>query len=82
METGVDTIFPYGNNARMNLVEKIQACLDARGWKATKLANEAGVPIPCITRVLSGERQGMHSKNLMKLQPFFCDEHGNPKDAA
>jgi hypothetical protein len=55
----------------MNLTATIKACLDARGWTATKLSKESGVPIPCITRVLSGERQGMHSKNLLKLAPFI-----------
>jgi len=29
-----------------------------------------------IRRVLSGERQGMHSKNLLKLAPFIYPEQG------
>lgn len=67
----VALFLPVGKKGAMNLAETIKQCLDSRGWTASKLSLEAGVPIPCITRILSGEREGMHSKNLLKLAPFI-----------
>jgi len=56
----------------MKLDQDIQSCLDSRGWTPAVLAREAGIKsVQAITRVLSGERQGMHSKNLQKLLPFI-----------
>ncbi|GAB6036171.1 hypothetical protein JCM15519_07300 [Fundidesulfovibrio butyratiphilus] len=55
----------------MELKEAIEACLAARGWTVTQLAEASHVPIPCISRVRTGERKGMHSSNLLKLAPFL-----------
>jgi transcriptional regulator with XRE-family HTH domain len=64
----------------MDLAKDIQNCLDSRGWTPAVLAREAGVKsVQAITRVLKGEREGMHSKNLLKLQPFFTTP--TPPDA-
>ncbi len=56
----------------MNLKEEIQQCLSERKWNPHRLAKEAGLSSDMgIRRVLSGERKGLHSDNLVKLLPFF-----------
>lgn len=55
----------------MNLKESIESCLRQRNWKPSRLARESGVKLNSITRVLNGERQGVHSRNMEKLMPFF-----------
>lgn len=56
----------------MELKTDILTCLASRGWSPAVLAREAGIKsVQAITRVLSGERQGMHSNNLQKLLPFL-----------
>lgn len=61
----------------MNLREKIIKCLESRKWTVHRLAREAGLNSDMsIRRLLSGERQGMHSKNLEKILPFFCEMKG------
>lgn len=68
--------------APMNLANDIRSCLSARDWTPSVLAREAGIKsVQAITRVLSGERQGMHSKNLQKLLPFLYPASANPNPA-
>jgi transcriptional regulator with XRE-family HTH domain len=65
----------------MNLAQDIQSCLRSRGWTPAVLAREAGVKsVQAITRVLKGEREGMHSKNLLKLAPFLYGSN-SPTDS-
>lgn len=59
----------------MNIKKDIEKFLAANGWTASRLAQEAGVPIPVVTRLLSGERKGLHSDTVQKLWPFI---HGKP----
>lgn len=58
----------------MNIKEDIKKFLDETGWTASRLAQESGVSIPVITRLLSGERKGLHSDTVAKVWPFL---HGN-----
>ncbi len=71
----------------MNLKEEIQRCLSERNWNPHRLAKEAGLSSDMgIRRVLSGERKGLHSDNLVKLLPFFGKGErpllAQPQDAA
>lgn len=69
----------------MNLKDEITKCLARNGWKPSRLAAEAGVPQPVISRIMTGRRRGVHSETLFKLRPFLDaqDEHTrNPSEAA
>lgn len=56
----------------MNLKEDFSKFFQETGWSACRLAREAGVKsVQAITRIQSGEREGLHSKNLAKLWPFL-----------
>lgn len=67
------TLFLHLDKTRgMNLKHEIEQCLASRKWTPHRLAKEAGLASDMgIRRVLSGEREGLHSKNLCKLLPFF-----------
>ncbi|WP_424450063.1 helix-turn-helix domain-containing protein [Pseudodesulfovibrio tunisiensis] len=68
----------------MQIKQLIQKTLAERGWTATKLAREAGVAPPVITRILSGERKGLHSTTIEKLWPFLfsVQESALPGDSS
>jgi len=55
----------------MNIKQDIVSFLATSGWTATRLAREAGVAPPQLTRLLSGERDGLHSKTVERLWPFL-----------
>lgn len=72
---------PFGIIRAMNIKQEIQNALERLGWTATKLANEAGVAPPVLTRFLSGDRDGIHSKTLEKLWPFiYGDKRPKPTE--
>lgn len=53
----------------MKLRNEIQTFLDEHpAISGRALARAAGVPAPCIGRLLSGERKGMHSTNAEKVR--------------
>jgi DNA-binding Xre family transcriptional regulator len=67
----------------MNIREQIEKALLQHGWTATRLAREAGIAPPVITRFLSGERSGLHSSTLEKLWPYICgDKRPTTEEAA
>lgn len=55
----------------MNIKHDIQMAMDRTGWKASRLAKEAGVAAPIVTRILTDDRQGVQPKTLVKLWPFL-----------
>jgi len=55
----------------MNIQADIKQLLEESGWPASRLASEAGIPAPVITRFLRGDRKGMHTRTLEKLWPFL-----------
>jgi transcriptional regulator with XRE-family HTH domain len=55
----------------MNIKDDIQRFLKCTGMSAAGLARQAGISAPVITRILSGERKGLHSSTLEKLSPFL-----------
>lgn len=60
---------PIGSIDRMKLRNEIQTFLDEHpNISGRALARAAGVPAPCIGRLLSGERKGMHSTNAEKVR--------------
>lgn len=53
----------------MKLRTEIQTFLEEHPHISGRaLARAAGVPAPCIGRLLSGERKGMHSANAEKVR--------------
>lgn len=63
----------------MNLKEDLNIFFQETGWSACRLAREAKVKsVQAITRIQSGERSGMHSKNLAKLWPFLYGDKRPP----
>jgi DNA-binding Xre family transcriptional regulator len=58
----------------MNLKQDIEAALCRLNWSAWRLAKEAGVTTQTVTRILNGDREGVHSKTLAKLQPYLYPE--------
>jgi len=55
----------------MNIERDIRDCLERNGWTPTELARRAGVAPPTITRILTQERYGLHSKTIERLWPFL-----------
>ena len=55
----------------LDIRAEIQAFLEQTGWSASKLAREAGVTSPTLTRFLKGTRAGLHTKTLEKLWPII-----------
>ncbi|MFW5970493.1 MAG: helix-turn-helix domain-containing protein [Desulfovermiculus sp.] len=55
----------------MDIKQDIKQYLKESGWSASRLAREAGVATPVITRLMTGERKGIHSQTLSKLWPFL-----------
>jgi len=68
----------------MNIESDIRAALERTGWNASRLAREAGVKPPIVTRILAGTRKGLHSDTLAKLWPFLHPDTPTtlPQDAA
>lgn len=69
----------------MKLKEDIAIALERNGWKATRLAREAGVAPPVVTRIMSGKRVGVRLETLKKLWPFIypgTPMPGGPTDKA
>jgi len=58
----------------MDIPADIREFLKATGWTAKRLAVEAGMEPSTITRLVRGERKGMHSSTLEKLWPFLYGE--------
>ncbi|WP_319764467.1 helix-turn-helix transcriptional regulator [Maridesulfovibrio sp.] len=64
----------------MNIKEDLKKFLEDTGWTAAKLANEANISAPVITRFLSGARKGLHSSTLEKLWPYlYGDKRPKPE---
>jgi DNA-binding Xre family transcriptional regulator len=63
----------------MDIKQDIKQYLEVSGWSASRLAREAGVATPVITRLMTGERKGVHSQTLSKLWPFLYGDI-NPSD--
>lgn len=55
----------------MNIKHDILAAMEREGWKASRLAREAGVAAPIVTRIVTGERSGVCPRNLVKLWPYL-----------
>lgn len=67
----------------MNIKTDIEQFLRDTGWNAHRLAQESEVAAPIITRLLSGERKGVHSKTLERLWPFlYGDKRPEATEAA
>lgn len=52
----------------MSIQTEIKSFLDATGYSARRLALEAGVAAPVISRVVSGARKGMHIETADKVR--------------
>jgi DNA-binding Xre family transcriptional regulator len=59
----------------MDIQNDIKKYLENRRCSASYLAKQAGVAPPIITRILSGERKGVHSKTLERLWPFLYEDN-------
>lgn len=55
----------------MNIQTDIINFLESSGWSQAKLAKKADIHPIIISRIVRGERKGLHSSTLEKLWPFL-----------
>jgi len=55
----------------MDIQNDVKKFLESSGWTAKRLAQEAGVEPSTITRLVRGDRKGVHSTTLEKLWPII-----------
>lgn len=66
----------------MNIKAELEKVLERTGWSPSRLAREADITPSMVSKLLLGQRQGMHMKTFLKLQPFFLGELPREQEAA
>jgi predicted transcriptional regulator len=58
----------------MNIKTELEKVLQRTGWTPSRLAQEVGITPSMVSKILLGQRQGMHMRTFLKLQPYFLGD--------
>lgn len=61
----------------MDIQHEIKTFLERSGWNTARLAREAGLAFPIVSRLKSGERKNLTMRTYKKLEPFLCGDQPN-----
>jgi transcriptional regulator with XRE-family HTH domain len=64
----------------MNYGKAIRKYLQIHGISATSFSKICGVPQPVLSRLLSGQQHGVHSRTLEKLWPYLSENKKFPPE--